>query len=288
MNPDLNAPSAGSSTAGLNRIWFLLQSLVDLDLNLKKLGSRLLVLKGEPSEVIVRCVKEWDVKKLCFEYDTEPYYQALDVKVKQMEDFEISNHCASLYFASIPEIFFPFGLEWVQGVVAASQGSNQKVELKDIKIVVLQVISFLLKALFKEESYAGCPYQRIHEKGEVLNSKKDLSKEKLSRNVVHIKEELQLWDEGLDVYILMGTWHSKATNISVDLDSVLPWMKHIKTLIVLSHYLEVQSFSSPQLPKGSYFGKDKSLEFMQLCIYLRDLSFNKLEQELKILNLQLI
>ncbi|XP_062023752.1 uncharacterized protein LOC133739945 [Rosa rugosa] len=75
--------------------------------------------------------------------------------------------------------------------------------------------------------------------------------------------------------------------------------KHIKTLIVLSHYLEVQSFSSPlstilsklktpQLPNGSYFGKDKSLEFMQLCIYLRDLSFNKLEQELKILNLQLI
>jgi len=25
---------------------------------------------------------QWDVTKLCFEYDTEPYYQALDVKVK--------------------------------------------------------------------------------------------------------------------------------------------------------------------------------------------------------------
>ena len=25
---------------------------------------------------------QWDVKKLCFEYDTEPYYQALDIKVK--------------------------------------------------------------------------------------------------------------------------------------------------------------------------------------------------------------
>ena len=24
---------------------------------------------------------QWDVKKLCFEYDTEPYYQALDIKV---------------------------------------------------------------------------------------------------------------------------------------------------------------------------------------------------------------
>lgn len=118
MKPDPTAPSPGSSRAGLNRIRFLLQSLVDLDLSLKKLGSRLLVLKGDPGEVIVRCLKEviktlifyfslifffnfrslveilgfrvlicclveqWDVKKLCFEYDTEPYYQALDGKVK--------------------------------------------------------------------------------------------------------------------------------------------------------------------------------------------------------------
>lgn len=58
MKPDPNAPSPGSSKAGLNRIRFLLQSLVDLDFNLKKLGSRLLVLKGDPSEVIIRCLKE--------------------------------------------------------------------------------------------------------------------------------------------------------------------------------------------------------------------------------------
>ncbi|KAM1060515.1 hypothetical protein FF1_025069 [Malus domestica] len=82
MKPDPDAFSPGSSKAGLNRIRFLLESLSDLDSNLKKLGSRLLVLKGEPSEVLNRCLKEWDVKRLCFEYDTEPYYQALDVKVK--------------------------------------------------------------------------------------------------------------------------------------------------------------------------------------------------------------
>ncbi|XP_034206484.1 (6-4)DNA photolyase isoform X1 [Prunus dulcis] len=83
MKPDPEAFSPGSSKAGLNRIQFLLESLRDLDLNLKRLGSRLLVPKGEPSEVLIRCLKEkWDVKKLCFEYDTEPYYQALDVKVK--------------------------------------------------------------------------------------------------------------------------------------------------------------------------------------------------------------
>ncbi|KAK7294117.1 hypothetical protein RJT34_17000 [Clitoria ternatea] len=82
MKPDPNAFSPGSSRAGLNRINFLLQSLVDLDLNLKKLGSRLLILKGDPAEVVIRCLKEWNIRNLCFEYDTEPYYQALDVKVK--------------------------------------------------------------------------------------------------------------------------------------------------------------------------------------------------------------
>ncbi|KAB1218639.1 (6-4)DNA photolyase [Morella rubra] len=82
MEPDPNAFSPGSTRAGLNRIRFLLESLVDLDLSLKKLGSRLLVLKGEPSEVLIRCLKEWDIKKFCFEYDTDPYYRALDLKVK--------------------------------------------------------------------------------------------------------------------------------------------------------------------------------------------------------------
>ncbi|KAF7843292.1 (6-4)DNA photolyase [Senna tora] len=87
MEPDPNAFSTGSSRAGLNRIKFLLESLVDLDLNLKKLGSRLLVLKGEPGRVLIHCLKEWNIRKLCFEYDTEPYYQALDTTVK---DYAVS------------------------------------------------------------------------------------------------------------------------------------------------------------------------------------------------------
>ncbi|XP_057772927.1 (6-4)DNA photolyase [Salvia miltiorrhiza] len=83
MEPEPSAFSPGSIRAGLNRIRFLLESLADLDLNLKRLGSRLLVLKGEPSEVLFRCLNEWSIKKLCFEFDTEPYYQALDDKVKK-------------------------------------------------------------------------------------------------------------------------------------------------------------------------------------------------------------
>lgn len=58
MEPDPKAFSPGSTRAGISRIRFLLESLADLDLSLKKLGSRLLVLKGEPSEVLIRCLKE--------------------------------------------------------------------------------------------------------------------------------------------------------------------------------------------------------------------------------------
>ncbi|KAM7483676.1 hypothetical protein LguiB_008259 [Lonicera macranthoides] len=82
MEPDPLAFSPGSRLAGLNRIRFLLDSLVDLDASLVKLGSRLLVLKGNPTHVLITCLKQWDIKRLCFEHDTEPYYQALDSEVK--------------------------------------------------------------------------------------------------------------------------------------------------------------------------------------------------------------
>lgn len=58
MELDPTAFSPGSSKAGLSRIQFLLECLVDLDLSLSKLGSRLLVLKGDPGEVLTRCWKE--------------------------------------------------------------------------------------------------------------------------------------------------------------------------------------------------------------------------------------
>ncbi|CAH9108449.1 unnamed protein product [Cuscuta epithymum] len=95
MEPDPTAFSYGSSRAGLNRIRFLLESLTDLDSSLKKLGSRLLILRGEPSEVLIRCLREWKINKLCYEYDIEPYYRALDDKVQN------SVHAAGI------EIFTP-------------------------------------------------------------------------------------------------------------------------------------------------------------------------------------
>ncbi|KAI3891220.1 hypothetical protein MKW98_007525 [Papaver atlanticum] len=82
LKPDLSAFSTGSTRSGLNRIQFMLESLHDLDSSFTKLGSRLLVLNGDPLQVLARICKEWDVKRLCFEYGTEPYYQTLDKQIK--------------------------------------------------------------------------------------------------------------------------------------------------------------------------------------------------------------
>jgi deoxyribodipyrimidine photolyase len=52
LAPDPTAPSPGSMRVGVNRIRFLLQSLENLDENLRKHGSRLLLLHGNPTTVI--------------------------------------------------------------------------------------------------------------------------------------------------------------------------------------------------------------------------------------------
>lgn len=52
LDPDPSAFSPGSTRSGLNRIQFLLESLSDLDSSLRKLGSRLLVLRGDPVRVV--------------------------------------------------------------------------------------------------------------------------------------------------------------------------------------------------------------------------------------------
>ncbi|MEW5299813.1 MAG: hypothetical protein WDW38_010854 [Sanguina aurantia] len=69
---------------GVNRYNFLLESLADLDESLKARGSRLLVLRGKPEEVLPRVLKDWSISTLCFEVDTEPYAKARDARVAAM------------------------------------------------------------------------------------------------------------------------------------------------------------------------------------------------------------
>lgn len=56
----------------------------DLDQGLRKLGSRLFVVRGKPSEVLPGLVTSWGVSRVTWEVDTEPYARARDSQVSSM------------------------------------------------------------------------------------------------------------------------------------------------------------------------------------------------------------
>ncbi|XP_048339725.1 cryptochrome-2 [Sphaerodactylus townsendi] len=75
---------AASSAVGINRWRFLLQSLEDLDNSLRKLNSRLFVVRGQPTDVFPRLFKEWGVTRLTFEYDSEPFGKERDAAIAKL------------------------------------------------------------------------------------------------------------------------------------------------------------------------------------------------------------
>ncbi|KAL2089063.1 hypothetical protein ACEWY4_015962 [Coilia grayii] len=75
---------AGSANVGFNRWRFLLESLEDLDNSLRRLNSRLFVVRGQPTDVFPRLFKEWNVTRLTFEYDSEPYGKERDSAIIKM------------------------------------------------------------------------------------------------------------------------------------------------------------------------------------------------------------
>lgn len=56
----------------LSRTAFLLESLKDLDEQLRTRRSRLFVVRGKPEEELPKLFREWGVTKLAFEADFEP------------------------------------------------------------------------------------------------------------------------------------------------------------------------------------------------------------------------
>ncbi|XP_034734251.1 cryptochrome-2 isoform X1 [Etheostoma cragini] len=81
---------AGAANVGINRWRFLLEALEDLDSSLKKLSSRLFVVRGQPTDVLPRLFKEWKVTRLTFEYDPEPYGKERDgAIIKMAQEFGV-------------------------------------------------------------------------------------------------------------------------------------------------------------------------------------------------------
>uniref|UniRef100_A0A3B1IHH9 Cryptochrome circadian regulator 5 n=1 Tax=Astyanax mexicanus TaxID=7994 RepID=A0A3B1IHH9_ASTMX len=73
-----------NAQVGINRWRFLIEALKDLDSSLRKLNSRLFVIRGVPREVFPRLFEEWKVTRLTFEVDSEPYSQKRDKEVMDL------------------------------------------------------------------------------------------------------------------------------------------------------------------------------------------------------------
>ncbi|XP_072910132.1 cryptochrome-1-like [Hemitrygon akajei] len=75
---------AGSSSVGVNRWRFLLQCLEDLDASLRELNLRLYVIRGQPADVFPRLFKKWNINRLTFEYDSEPFGKERDAAIRKL------------------------------------------------------------------------------------------------------------------------------------------------------------------------------------------------------------
>ncbi|CAG2067707.1 unnamed protein product, partial [Timema podura] len=62
---------------------FLLESLHDLDTQLRKFGGQLFLFQGSPVHIFERLWEEVGLQKICFEQDPEPIWHARDSSVKQ-------------------------------------------------------------------------------------------------------------------------------------------------------------------------------------------------------------
>ncbi|XP_043255405.1 cryptochrome-1-like [Colletes gigas] len=87
---------AGSTNVGINKWRFLLQCLEDLDCSLRKLNSRLFVIRGQPAEALPKLFKEWGTTNLTFEEDPEPF--------GRVRDHNISTLCKELGISVVQRI----------------------------------------------------------------------------------------------------------------------------------------------------------------------------------------
>lgn len=73
-----------SSSIGLNLWRFLLQCLEELDCSLRKLNSRLFVVRGQPADVLPRLFSQWKITKFTFTEDTEPFGKERDSAIRML------------------------------------------------------------------------------------------------------------------------------------------------------------------------------------------------------------
>lgn len=153
-NSHFETTAYGFKKTGSFRAQFLLESLEDLDKNLRKLGSGLLILKGKPEVEIAKIVKQYKAQKVFAkrevafeEKQTEKLVQAELFKLRcEFETFSTSTlyHAEDLPFSikDIPDVFTNFRKKTekeskIRSVFGAPEQINSP-EIPEIKLPTLK------------------------------------------------------------------------------------------------------------------------------------------------------
>lgn len=80
IDPDIK------NKVGINRLRFLIQSLQDLDTNLRKLNSRLYCIKGNAIDDLPKLFVKWQVKFLTCQVDIDPIYVQQDCAIEKVAE----------------------------------------------------------------------------------------------------------------------------------------------------------------------------------------------------------
>lgn len=84
----LDVDSLNEITISRNKWRFLLQCLLDLDTSLRKFNSRLFIVRGQPIDVFPKLIRQWNINRVTFEYDGEPFPRRRDDSIKRLLESE--------------------------------------------------------------------------------------------------------------------------------------------------------------------------------------------------------
>ncbi len=66
------------------RMTFLFDTLADLHTSLQRRSSSLFCLRGAPEDVLPQLFKQWEITRLAYEHDIEPYAKKRDARVAEI------------------------------------------------------------------------------------------------------------------------------------------------------------------------------------------------------------
>jgi deoxyribodipyrimidine photolyase len=73
-----------SGRVGSARMTFLFDTLADLHSNLQKRSSLLFCVQGSPDSALPQLFKQWNITRLAYEYDGEPYAKSRDQRIAEL------------------------------------------------------------------------------------------------------------------------------------------------------------------------------------------------------------